>query len=307
MTTPQPQGLPPLREIEPAFDHPEHHMKWTRSEIKWIKEYATDYASEALRAQAATLESIHQIIQCAGPDAAGEIADLLGYPSVEWADSQAASVEPVAQWQKRHKDQATSAWINTDEHDAKWWVGNSVGWEIRALYAVAPPPPANVPGAVEPLTRDGIDKLAKVLEVNSLEEVEPETVYAFTRAIEARFAPQPQAVAASSPAAAVDAVDEREAFEALARPRWVHPEDFDPRIKARDKYNSYEVQAAFDAWQARAALQAARQPQAQQGGGENTARAFIEWCKAQPEDRVPVSIDEALNEFEAALATKEPK
>ena len=96
MTTPQPQGLPPLREIEPAFDHPEHHMKWTRSEIKWIKEYATDYAREALRAQAATLESIHQIIQCAGPDAAGEIADLLGYPSVEWADSQAASVEPVA-------------------------------------------------------------------------------------------------------------------------------------------------------------------------------------------------------------------
>lgn len=55
------------------------------------------------------------------------------------------------------------------------------------------------------------------------------------------------------------------------------------------------------------AAQAARQPQAQQGGGENTARAFIEWCKAQPEDRVPVSIDEALNEFEAALATKEPK
>lgn len=57
----------------------------------------------------------------------------------------------------------------------------------------------------------------------------------------------------------------------------------------------------------RAALQTSRQTATQQGGGENTARAFIEWCKAQPEDRAPVSIDEALNEFEAALATKEPK
>lgn len=60
MTTPQPQGLPPLREIEPAFDHPEHHMKWTRSEIKWIKEYATDYAREALRAMPASRKDIEQ-------------------------------------------------------------------------------------------------------------------------------------------------------------------------------------------------------------------------------------------------------
>ncbi len=63
----------------------------------------------------------------------------------------------------------------------------------------------------------------------------------------------------------------------------------------------HELQGAFEA----GAAHPDRQTETQQGGGENTARAFIEWCKAQPEDRVPVSIDEALNEFEAALATKE--
>ena len=46
---------------------------------------------------------------------------------------------------------------------------------------------------------------------------------------------------------------ERERFEAWARQRWTHPEDFDQRIKAPSKYNNYEVQAAWDAWQERAA------------------------------------------------------
>ena len=45
---------------------------------------------------------------------------------------------------------------------------------------------------------------------------------------------------------------ERERFEAWARPRWSHPEDLDRRIKAIDKYNSYEVQAAWEAWKERA-------------------------------------------------------
>ena len=44
---------------------------------------------------------------------------------------------------------------------------------------------------------------------------------------------------------------DREKFEAWARPRWTHPEDFHRRITAPDKYNSYEVQAAWDAWQER--------------------------------------------------------
>ena len=45
---------------------------------------------------------------------------------------------------------------------------------------------------------------------------------------------------------------ERERFESWARHRWTHPEDFDQRIKAPSKYNNYEVQAAWDAWQERA-------------------------------------------------------
>ena len=46
---------------------------------------------------------------------------------------------------------------------------------------------------------------------------------------------------------------ERERFESWARQRWTHPEDFDQRIKAPSKYNNYEVQAAWEAWQERAA------------------------------------------------------
>ena len=45
---------------------------------------------------------------------------------------------------------------------------------------------------------------------------------------------------------------DRERFEAWARPRWSHPEDLDRRIKATDKYNNYEVQAAWEAWKERA-------------------------------------------------------
>lgn len=41
---------------------------------------------------------------------------------------------------------------------------------------------------------------------------------------------------------------ERERFEV-----WAHPQDFDQRIKAPSKYNNYEVQAAWEAWQERAA------------------------------------------------------
>ena len=64
---------------------------------------------------------------------------------------------------------------------------------------------------------------------------------------------------------------ERERFEAWARQRWTHPEDFDQRIKAPSKYNNYEVQAAWDAWQERTA--------------QNTLSAPDGWLRA---------IDEAL-------------
>ncbi len=53
---------------------------------------------------------------------------------------------------------------------------------------------------------------------------------------------------------------ERERFESWARQRWTHPEDFDQRIKAPSKYNNYEVQAAWDAWQERAAQNAPSVP-----------------------------------------------
>lgn len=43
-----PNQLPPLPEIDPVLGHPEHHMKWTPTEIKWIQKYATDYALAAL-------------------------------------------------------------------------------------------------------------------------------------------------------------------------------------------------------------------------------------------------------------------
>lgn len=43
----------------------------------------------------------------------------------------------------------------------------------------------------------------------------------------------------------------RAKFEAWARPRWAHPEDFDQRIGALPgTYNNYEVQAAWNAWRA---------------------------------------------------------
>ena len=55
---------------------------------------------------------------------------------------------------------------------------------------------------------------------------------------------------------------ERERFESWARQRWTHPENFGARIKAPSKYNNYEVQAAWDAWQERAAQPAPSVPTA---------------------------------------------
>ena len=54
---------------------------------------------------------------------------------------------------------------------------------------------------------------------------------------------------------------ERERFESWARQQWTHPEDFYARIKDPGKYNNYEVQAAWDAWQERAAQPAPSVPE----------------------------------------------
>lgn len=38
-------------DIDPVRDHPEHHMKWTAIEIKWIKAYAQKAVADALNAR----------------------------------------------------------------------------------------------------------------------------------------------------------------------------------------------------------------------------------------------------------------
>ena len=67
-------------------------------------------------------------------------------------------------------------------------------------------------------------------------------------------------------------IADRKRFEAWARQRWTHPEDFDQRIKAPSKYNNYEVQAAWDAWQERAAQPAPSVPVA-------ALRPVIQWLR----------------------------
>jgi hypothetical protein len=48
----------------------------------------------------------------------------------------------------------------------------------------------------------------------------------------------------------------RAQFEAWARPKWRHPDDFDQRIGApRGTYNNIEIQSAWEAWQALTAAQ----------------------------------------------------
>jgi len=61
---------------------------------------------------------------------------------------QQAESEPVTQWQKCHPVRTNGKWENTDEHDAKWWLEHSRGWEIRALYTH----PA--PGVPDDVVRD---------------------------------------------------------------------------------------------------------------------------------------------------------
>lgn len=91
MNHPTPQGLP-VRDLTDDEKQFLHYNPNTSDLVEFVQAYAR----EALAAQAATLESIHKIIECAGPEAADEIADLLGYPSVEWPSDQAASSPATA-------------------------------------------------------------------------------------------------------------------------------------------------------------------------------------------------------------------
>jgi hypothetical protein len=95
MKTPtDPQGLPPHSLPAPSTWSMVGAYPIKAYTDMAVKAYAEAYALEALAAQAATIEAICKIIECAGPEAADEIADLLGYPSVEWPSDQAASAPP---------------------------------------------------------------------------------------------------------------------------------------------------------------------------------------------------------------------
>ena len=254
MTHTAPQGLPPLPKPDThCLDDDTQRDVWSYS-----AELVQSYAREALAAQAATLEAICKIIECAGPEAADEIADLLGYPSVEWLSDQAltapnlacksaqarlatqwgyvraASVEPVGK--------IINSGGNTGslpEHPLLVWLGGvpPVGTE---LYAGAPP--AHIPADVEAsgwceYVAGMVGHWVRSDEYAGIKADEDRCTKAIAGIIERRLwalkhSPQPQAVVASSPAQAVDAVDGlREALrmgvECLRNQKSLHPEDFD--------------------------------------------------------------------------------
>lgn len=273
MKTPTtPEGLPvrDLTDDEKQFLH-------YNPNTSGLVEFVQAYAHEALAAQAASVEPV------------GEVGSMPGTSGFTMACFKAEDV-PVG----------------------------------TKLYAVAPPSPASVQdeALVEKLAKctceANADSARFTIALQTLRaSLDPDdwmgavTMHNYIDAVLAGGSPLQQHPA-PSPAQAVDAVGESCAiFDSRGYYDWY---DTEAQAKAWcDRYNARNVDdplrpytyVRLDAL--RAALQASRQPQAQQGGGENTARAFIEWCKAQPEDRVPVSIDEALNEFEAAFATKEPR
>ena len=73
------------------------------------------------------------------------------------------------------------------------------------------------------------------------------------------------------------------AFESWARPKWAHREDFDQRIKAKPgTYNNFEVQAAWEAWQAALSQQPAT-PEPVVGVGQSKNR---HWSAALADDLV---------------------
>ena len=154
-------------------------------------------------------------------------------------------------------------------------------YEIRKLYASAPPSPASVPEVDKAI----VSKLAKrTCEANAdaarftialqtlRAALDPDdwmgliTMHGYIDAVLAGGSPlsQPPAVAASSPATAVDAVDEREAFQVW---RTRQQAIADNRAEGDDWIDAAEQEDGFIAGY-RAALQASRQPVTQQAVAE---------------------------------------
>ena len=99
------------------------------------------------------------------------------------------------------------------------------------------------------------------------------------------------------------------AFESWARPMWTHREDFDQRIKATPgTYNSFEVQAAWEAWQAALSQQPATgEPVYWEWRHLSTHPDTVDFGKWSEWKRVEArsaihTIDDALAEFRTYIA-----
>lgn len=99
------------------------------------------------------------------------------------------------------------------------------------------------------------------------------------------------------------------AFESWARPKWTHREDFDQRIKAKPgTYNNFEVQAAWEAWQAALSQQPAPgEPVYWEWRHLSTHPDTVDFGKWSEWKRVEArsaihTIDDALAEFRAYIA-----
>ena len=305
MKTPiTPQGLPPYIygwEVGP------NEKVWSEAAVR-----------EALAAQALTAPNL------ACKSAQARLA-------TQWGYVRAASVEPVGK--------IINSGGNTGslpEHPLLVWLGGvpPVGTE---LYAGAPP--AHIPADVEAsgwceYVAGMVGHWVRSDEYAGIKADEDRCTKAIAGIIERRLwalkhSPQPQAVVASSPAQAVDAVGESCAiFDSRGYYDWY---DTEAQAKAWcDRYNARNVDdplrpytyVRLDAL--RAALQASRQPQAQQavaeGAGDGLRQTLIDvgrviaWqcfgdCRAYDEFG-PGSLrglHEMDAEIRAALATKEPK
>ena len=208
--------------------------------------------------------------------------------------AQAASVEPVL----------------TIEEDGYF------NWRIKPLQLppgttlYAGEPPAHIPTDVDPGHLSDLRYVLNVLKkIGAQDEVDRGDVLAAIVGMNyiiarTETATQPQAVAASSPATAVDAVDERQQIEAIAR------------AHGTGGWQTLDDMVRFGL-AVRAALQASRQPQVQQavaeGAGDLTQEAVrsaiesLRRLKNMSREYFDALDERALTLLLAALATKEQR
>lgn len=241
----------------PFPHHPEHAMTWMDSEKRVIQAYAEAYAREALRAQAASVEPV---------------AWRLAYAAFRGAFD-----TPVARRQM-NCEYAQDARKRLSEIN-------------EALTA----PPAHIPADVEARVSkvedgghefttgdDDLDLLLGLTTDIADDNANMDTGVWWLQMLEtvkARLAPQPQAVAASSPATAVDAVvltDQQ--IVGFLEAAGVEFQSFMGGIAGTKHIHatagSQDVSKILVGF--RAALQASRQPVTQQAGGEGAGPSDAE-------------------------------